>query len=204
MFKERKYWSQLPGSVPKGRGHKRLHLFWLPAGWNDDMITGLNQPFWIRRWRPCVSYDRATKVDWGWVPDMLSALPTLDHYLWTSIWKRNEYSLVKAMFLWISYHPQPKLCPYTPTSMSLSISVPVLGIFFPHFAPTPCWSFKFLPRHHLLCCMLLDGISNFLLYDSFASYFTGSNYWALTVCQALPWILHMHSSFNPYDDIWDG
>ena len=37
--------------------------------------------------------------------------PTLDHYLWTSIWKRNEYSLVNAMFLWISCHPQPKLSP---------------------------------------------------------------------------------------------
>lgn len=145
-----------------------------------------------------------TKVDWGWVPDMLCALPALDHYLWTSIWKMDEYSLVKAMLFWIFCHPQPNLvlthqlpCPWM--FWSLCLEYPFLTFLLDN----PYWSFKFLPKHHLLCHTFLGGINHFLLYDSFAPYIAGSNYWVLTVCQAPPWLLYMHSSFNPHGDIWD-
>lgn len=69
------------------------------------------------------------------------------------------------MFLWISCHPQPKLSPYTPTSMSLSISVLVLGIFFPHFAPTPVDpSNSYLDITFSAACSLMElAISSFMI-----------------------------------------
>lgn len=159
MCSERKYWLQLLKSVPKGRGQNLLYLFCLlAAGWNGDMMAGVQAAILAQEVAVLCVIWQSTKVDWGWVSDSAvchtgSGPRLLDLYMQEK-WVFSYWSHAILDYLSSAIKPSSNI----PTTMSLNVLV---LIHFLTFHPAnPYWSFRFVLRHHFLNLLIISFFMN--------------------------------------------